>query len=99
MHLAEPVSAFRPITAALKRTCKFRPHIEWGLRRLPSHVETEGVLAILLQRALPGTANFEPRTGKEEAHAPAHMALRIHALDADTGHRGVDRIVHVRFGT
>src|SRR6266576_1245269 len=93
--LAQPVRSFYPITTAFIRVRIFGAHAQRQLRRLPAHVEAEGVLAVVLKSLLPGTTNLEPRTGKEESQAPANVALRIDALNADTGGRDVQGVIHI----
>src|SRR5579864_701514 len=93
--LAQPVRSFYPVTTAFESVRILGAHAQRQLRRLPTHVEAESVLAVVLKSLLPRTTYLEPRAREEESHASANVPLRIDAPDANTGGRDVQRVIHI----
>src|SRR5580698_4451470 len=80
MHLAQPVRAVDPVSAALIRSGILTVHIQRKARRPPGKMKSERVGARVLQQLLKGSSYLKPRPGKEETHAAANVAGRLQVV-------------------
>ena len=86
MYLAQPVRTLNPIAATLERVGELRADTQGRLRRLPSHVKAEGVLAVVLQELrCHEPPNFKSRPRKKEPQASTNVTFGIHTANADAG--------------
>src|SRR5262249_43151295 len=94
-NLAEAISALNPISAPFIRAGVLGTNAEWQPVWLPAQMEAEGVLAIILQRLLPGSADFQAWCREEESRAATDVSLGIYAVDPNARRRNIDRIIHI----
>src|SRR5580658_60248 len=98
MELAQAIGAVDPISASLIRAGILPVHIQRNPGRPPGKMKSKRIGARVLQQLLKGRSYLNPRTGEEETHTAASVAIRLQVVMPGVDRRDVGGVGEVGLG-